>query len=88
MVYVLHGGSAVTVYDGECSAPIAYTADTASKQIRFSTSDRLVAATLDGDRMQVPVSGLPGRLRETFTRVDLAAVVRRHPCLRELVGQP
>ena len=86
MVYVLHGGSAVTVYDGECSAPTSYTVDAASKQIRFSGSDD--AATLAGDRLHVPVSSLPGHLRETFTRVDLAAVVRRHPCLRELVGQP
>lgn len=88
MVYVFHGGSLVTVYEGECSAPLPYEADAASKQIHLPGSDGPVTVTLDGDRLHVPVSLLPGRLRETFTRVDLAAVVRRHPCLREVVAQP
>jgi hypothetical protein len=88
LVYVLHGGTVVTVYDGECSAPMSYSLDAPSRQVRFSGPEVLVVATLEGDQMHVPIPRIPGRLRETFSRVDLDAVVRRHPCLLELVNEP
>ncbi len=84
MVHVLQGGKAVTVFDGECSAPVAYQLDAASSKIRLAGSP--VAATLDGDRLYVPIARLPGNARETFSRADLAATLRRHPCLREFVS--
>ena len=84
MVYVLHGGSAVTVFEGECSAPISYDLDQSSGKVRLVGYPTV--ATVDGDQLYVPIPRLPGNLRETFSRVDLEATVRRHPCLRELVS--
>ena len=89
MIYVLYRGSAITVYEGECSEPMTYEVDPAAGRIRFaaSESDGSVLVALDGDRIRVPISILPGRLSETFKRTDLGAVMDRHPCVKDFVSR-
>jgi hypothetical protein len=87
MIYVFSNGSAITVYEGECSAPMHYEVD--GSQIRFTDGDAATRATrlsLDGDRLHVPIARLPGRPNETFTHIDLAAAIRQNACVRAFVG--
>ena len=91
MLYVFHRGSAITVFDGECSAPISYEVDTVSAKVRLaSTGSNASAASLSLDRrrLHVPITLLPGGHRETFTRVDLEVARNRHPCVRAFLNQP
>jgi hypothetical protein len=87
MVYVFSHGAAITVYEGECSAPMHYQVD--GSQIRFTDGEaaaRAIRLTLDGDRLRVPIASLPGRPSETFTPVDLAGVSRQNACVKVFVG--
>jgi hypothetical protein len=89
LLYVFHRDSVITVFDGECSAPSSFEMDSASTQIRLSGTDsdgHTATLTLEGGRLYVPVLLLRGGLRETFTRTDLAPVVRRHACVGEFLA--
>jgi len=83
LVYVFHHGSLVTVYDGECSEPEAYSVDRASGRVRLA-SEPGMPLTLEGGYLRAPIAQLPGK-RETFSRIDLDAAVRRHPCVGSFV---
>ena len=87
MIYVFNHGSAITVYEGECSAPVHYEVD--GSQVRFTEGDaetRATHLTLDGDRLRVPITRLPGHPNETFTHIDLGNAVRQNACVRAFVG--
>jgi hypothetical protein len=85
MIYVFSHDSVVTVYDGECSEPMRYEMDASHARIRLlgAPSDANPELTLESDRLYVPVAIAGGKLRETFTPVDLQTAIQRYPCIRK-----
>ena len=85
MIYVFSDHAVITVYDGKCSEPMRYELDGGTRIVLRDSGPNGETAILafDGEHLRVPVSGLSGNLRETFTRVDLAGAARQNPCIRE-----